>query len=160
VVFVAEYLSTVYRPDCEYVDGKVIERNVGEYGHSRLQISLASWLRAQEKALGIHALTEQQSQRYRVPDICVLRDDSPRSRIICEAPFVCIEILSRDDRMAQVQERVDDYLMMGVSFVWVVDPQSKHCYIYSGDQLEHNREGLLYTRNPEIRITVDEVLGQ
>ncbi len=27
----SEYLHTVYEPDCEFVDGEVIERNAGEY---------------------------------------------------------------------------------------------------------------------------------
>lgn len=31
---VEEYLSTAYRPDCDYVDGEVLERNVGETPHS------------------------------------------------------------------------------------------------------------------------------
>ena len=32
-----EYLATSYRPDREYVDGAVVERNLGEHDHSRLQ---------------------------------------------------------------------------------------------------------------------------
>jgi hypothetical protein len=32
-VTVAEYLRTVYEPDCDYVDGRVEERNVGEFDH-------------------------------------------------------------------------------------------------------------------------------
>ena len=31
---VAEYLRTSYRPDCDFVDGSVEERNVGEFEHS------------------------------------------------------------------------------------------------------------------------------
>jgi len=30
-VSVREYLTTSYRPDCDYVDGRIEERNVGEY---------------------------------------------------------------------------------------------------------------------------------
>jgi hypothetical protein len=30
VVSVEEYLQTAYDPDCDYVDGEVIDRNVGE----------------------------------------------------------------------------------------------------------------------------------
>jgi len=29
-ISVEEYLSTVYDPDCEYVDGEVLQRNMGE----------------------------------------------------------------------------------------------------------------------------------
>jgi len=34
-----EYLSTSYEPDCEYEDGVLIERNVGERDHSWLQLA-------------------------------------------------------------------------------------------------------------------------
>ncbi len=30
LVSVDEYLRTSYRPDCDYVDGILVERNVGE----------------------------------------------------------------------------------------------------------------------------------
>ena len=34
---VSEYLNTSYSPDCDYVDGEVQERNLGELDHSDLQ---------------------------------------------------------------------------------------------------------------------------
>src|SRR5437870_4871510 len=37
LVPVEEYLSTGYSPDVDYVDGRLVERNVGEYYHSLLQ---------------------------------------------------------------------------------------------------------------------------
>jgi len=37
LVSVSEYLETSYRPDVDYVDGELLERNVGELDHSRLQ---------------------------------------------------------------------------------------------------------------------------
>jgi len=36
-VSVEEYLNTSYRPDCDYLEGELLERNVGEWDHSRLQ---------------------------------------------------------------------------------------------------------------------------
>ena len=44
-------------------------------------------------------------------------------------PFVCIEILSKDDRMSEMKERIDDYLAMGVNYVWVIDPSSRQTYV-------------------------------
>ena len=32
-----EYLHTSYHPDCDWVDGEVMERNVGEGSHSNIQ---------------------------------------------------------------------------------------------------------------------------
>ncbi len=37
-MLVEKYLRTIYRPDCDYIDGEVLERNVGEIDHSRLQM--------------------------------------------------------------------------------------------------------------------------
>jgi hypothetical protein len=37
LVSVNEYLSSSYDPDCDYVDGEGLERNLGEYDHAKLQ---------------------------------------------------------------------------------------------------------------------------
>ena len=37
LVSVEQYLSSVYEPDCDYVDGELEDRNVGEKDHSKLQ---------------------------------------------------------------------------------------------------------------------------
>ena len=41
LISVAEYLNTSYRPDCDYVNGEVRERNLGEMEHARLQTGIA-----------------------------------------------------------------------------------------------------------------------
>ena len=38
-----EYLNSVYEPDCEYEDGVLIERNVGEEKHGWLQAALTAY---------------------------------------------------------------------------------------------------------------------
>ena len=43
-ISIAEYLATVYRPDCEYIDGELLEKNMGKWGalpHSGPALSLA-----------------------------------------------------------------------------------------------------------------------
>src|SRR6266513_5057572 len=81
LVSVEEYLNTSYSPDCEYVEGKILERNLGEFDHSRLQTLLTGYLLNREKEWGILAVTEQRVQvkrdRFRVPDICVLAGGLP-----------------------------------------------------------------------------------
>ena len=51
VVSVEEYLSTDYSPDREYLDGAVVERNLGERSHSRLQALVCSYIMAREKGM-------------------------------------------------------------------------------------------------------------
>ena len=44
-----EYLDTTYRPDCDYVDGEVLERNVGELDHSDVQSEFVHFFRSRRK---------------------------------------------------------------------------------------------------------------
>jgi len=44
LVAVSEYLATSYRPDRDYVDGELHERNLGEWPHSRAQATLCAFL--------------------------------------------------------------------------------------------------------------------
>lgn len=37
LISLVEYLRTSYRPDCDYLDGEVVERNFGEFDHSSAQ---------------------------------------------------------------------------------------------------------------------------
>jgi hypothetical protein len=43
MVTVQEYLATSFRPDRDYVDGQIQERNLGEQPHSLTQTNLASF---------------------------------------------------------------------------------------------------------------------
>src|SRR5204862_5594649 len=71
---VEEYLNTSYDPDVEYVDGVLVERNVGDYLHSLVQGNLI--LAFSIKYPHVKALPELRSKtqetRYRLPDVCVL----------------------------------------------------------------------------------------
>jgi Uma2 family endonuclease len=148
---VNEYLSTSYRPDCEYIDGVILERNVGEYDHGRLQTAIVSYLYTRRKELGITAVTEQRVQvsptRFRVPDVCVTIG-TPTEQIFTKPPFICIEILSPDDRLSAMQERVTDYLTMGVPYVWVLDPKTRNAYRWTSNGMHQIQE--LRTENPAI----------
>jgi hypothetical protein len=44
-----EYLASVYEPDCEYVDGELIDRNTGESEHAGLQMIIAAILYNQRR---------------------------------------------------------------------------------------------------------------
>jgi hypothetical protein len=83
---VSEYLTTAYSPDCDFVDGEVQERNVGEYDHGNLQGAIYAALRDMRREWHIRVILELRvqinSSRYRVPDVCVMSADAPREQII------------------------------------------------------------------------------
>jgi Uma2 family endonuclease len=125
---VSEYLATTYRPDREYVDGELRERNVGKWEHARIQALLAAWFVNHEPDWRAVVSTEQRTKvapdRIRIPDLVVLRL-TPQPDILVDPPLLVIEILSPDDTYSELQERCDDYLRMGVQTIWLIDPTTR-----------------------------------
>jgi Uma2 family endonuclease len=161
LISVQEYLSTAYSPDCDYVDGEVQERNLGEWDHSSAQTLLAAYFVARRKQWGIKVVTEQRVQvsptRYRIPDVCVVLG-GPDGQILRKPPFLCIEVLSPDDRMSRMRDRVEDYLTMGVPHVWVLDPGAKAAYqITSAEGWREVKDGVLRTQSPTFEVPLGEI---
>jgi len=158
---VEEYLRTTYRPDREYLEGALVERNVGERDHSQLQTALASYLFHRRKQWRIVVLTEQRVQvrreRFRIPDISVLNASDPNEPVVHTPPIVCIEILSREDSMLDMQERIDDYFSFGVPCVWIVNPRSRKAYICKPGQMVEANDGVLHAPGTEIAVPLSEV---
>lgn len=159
LVSVEEYLRTVYDPDCDYVDGVVLERNVGEKSHAKVQKRLMWYLEQHYKALFvIHETRVQISPtRYRVPDLCVIAGPEPQEEIFTQPPFLCVEILSPEDRMSRMNIRIDDYLAFGVPYVWIIDPQTRKAWIYTSAGMTEVRDGVLRTHEPEIAVPLQEL---
>ena len=154
------YLTTVYRPDCDYVDGEVLERNLGERDHSYIQGALVSYFFVRRKSWALEVFPEQRLQvrpnRFRIPDLCVVLGGT-KEKIFTAPPFLCVEILSPDDRMPRVWERLRDYFEMGVPNVWVIDPENcvAHIATPSGDL--HRAAESLRTTDPVLDVPLSEI---
>ena len=113
------YLKTSFCPDCEWVDGYKVERNVGELPHSRLQSFLVGFLAPLAQVLEAEVLCEQRVQvsptRYRIPDVCLLPFGSGDERIVRTPPMLCIEIVSREDRIVDLHEKLEENRTIGVA---------------------------------------------
>jgi len=158
---VSEYLKTTYRPDCDYIDGEVRERNMGEQPHARLQGYLTALFFNKRVEWNIRPLPEQRLQvtptRFRIPDVMVIRRDDPDDRIITFAPLLCIEVLSSDDRLGDVQERVDDYVRLGVRDIWVIDPWKRLAYEASSDGFRRATGDRLRVQGTPIEVGLAEL---
>ncbi len=159
---VSEYLSTSYRPDVDYIDGEIKERNVGEGPHSNAQGRSYAFLFNRRAQFGIRVLPEQRVQvsptRFRIPDICVQLVTDPFEPIVRQPPFLCIEILSKDDRASDINERIADYFGMGVRYVWVIDPLTRKAFVYTPGHMDEVTDGFLRTHDPDITVPLDEIL--
>ena len=125
-----EYLRQCYEPDAEYVDGCLVERNVGEWYHSLLQSLIVEVLSQRRRERRFRVFTEQRmlvssEPRYRIPDICVVPVDHPYERVLTTPPYLAIEVVSPDDRTTEILAKVGEYLAMGIPYVWIVDPYDR-----------------------------------
>ncbi|MEO7145169.1 MAG: Uma2 family endonuclease [Bryobacteraceae bacterium] len=155
LISVAEYLAASYSDgDREYIEGRVVERNLGEKGHSRVQKQLIVFFAAREKTVGTFCFPEQRVQvkrdRFRVPDVCVYIGQEPDEEVFTTPPFLVVEILSPRDTASSLQNKVEEYLSFGVPFVWVIDPASRRGYIHTADGSRPAKDGVLRTAGPEI----------
>ena len=160
-ISVDEYLRTTYRPDRDYVDGELLERNLGEYDHSRPQGLICAFFINREKEWRIRVVPEQRVQvnqhRFRIPDVCVVLASTPIEAIFHHPPFICIEILSKDDTFKSLTERLDDYIAMGVPNIWVIEPHTRRGYIYNSDGFLEAKDGVLRAANSEIAVPLSEI---
>lgn len=69
----------------------------------------------------------------------------PSGKYIQEAPIVVVEVISPEDRLHRMLERIDDYLAFGVSAVWVLDPESKRGFVYTNEGSRGAKDGVLRT---------------
>jgi Uma2 family endonuclease len=158
-----QYLVSTFEPDCDYVDGEIEERNVGERTHARLQARITAYLLARYEAQGVEVFTEIRIRvspsRFRIPDICATVGD-PREEVLTRPPFLCVEILSPEDRMSRLEMRIQDYLQMGVPNVWVLDPLTHQAYIATpADGLREIKTGVLRTESPTLEMPLAGLWG-
>jgi Uma2 family endonuclease len=161
LVSVEEYLSTGYEPDCEYDDGVIVERNLGEFDHSFLQTILATLFTVRLEAWEVFALTEQRVQikprRFLVPAVCVLRVGDPTEDILTHPPLIAIEILSSEDTLPRAARKAAEYIEFGVEHVWVIDPRARVAYRGAAAKLEPVPEGELTVEGTPILVRIAEL---
>lgn len=144
LVRVSEYLDHMYHPDCDYLEGILEERHVGELSHSVAQTALALICDIVCPASGPASESESRSNlSYRVPDVTIVRGGKPAGRIIVTPPEVVVEVLSPEDRIANLQESIDDYLAFGISCVWVINPEMRRAWVHTSDGSRQAKDGVL-----------------
>lgn len=158
LVSLEQYLSTAYDPDVEYLDGILVERNVGDWLHSLIQSNIIFALRKKYPSLKV--VPELRSQttatRFRLPGITVLLTP-PQGRYLIEAAYIAIEILSEDDRMTQVMEKLTEYEAKGVRHIWVIDPRLKRISVFTQGALVLRPGDSVRADQPEVELTREEI---
>jgi Uma2 family endonuclease len=138
-VSLEEYLHTEYEPDCEYVDGVLEDRNVGQLDHGETQAAVAAFFVRLKSRMRIRVVTELRMQvsatRVRIPDVAIVQMED-REQVQQKPPLLCIEVLSPDDRPGRLAKVISDYLKFGVPVIWIIDPYNREAFVVT----QENRE--------------------
>ncbi len=165
LISLEEYLHTTYRPDCDFVEGHVLERNVGKPGHGCAQALICAWfVRHNDLMPGLAPFSETRLQvtpnRVRIPDVAICGLPEQKQETFTEPPYLCIEITSPEDTRARLQERLDEYLALGVPNVWVIDPWKHRGWRVSADGWATASDGIMRTADGKIAMPLADVLLQ
>jgi Uma2 family endonuclease len=135
-----QYLRTFsWEPDAEYVEGEIRTRSMPTYSHADWQQAITAWFVQHGKEWNIRCVRELRVRvairRYRIPDVTVLDRANPREEVVTVAPLAVFEVLSPEDRMQEMYEKLDAYAAMGIPQIWIVDPKTGAFKQYADDCL-------------------------
>ena len=162
LISVDEYLRTSFDPDCDFVDGEVLERNVGKRRHGYAQLRIGAWFVQRQQALNLAAITELRMRawpnRIRIPDVVVSEMPLPEEEIFTSPPYLCVEVMSPDDTISAMQDRLDDYLNFGVPNIWVVDPWKHRGWRVTAEGWAAAPDAIMRTADGRVAMPLADVL--
>src|SRR5258708_1967095 len=117
-VSLEEYLRSSWSPDCEFVDGRTEERNVGTVSHS-LTVGALLWTisdrQPQWRVQPVRSVRMRVSPtRVRVPDVCVIQRGGPHEQVLTHPPLAVFEVLAEEDRFCATMEKLREYVRFGI----------------------------------------------
>jgi len=154
-----EYLSLRYEGvGPEYRDGEVIERSMPVYKHGRTQQRIGTFFEVRSEEYGVYPSTEERMflrpGRWVVADVAVYHPDDQHEDYPTQPPFIVVEILSPDDRMGDVIEKLEEYRLWGVPYVWLADPHRRKLYVMES---EFRQVPVWEVQQPSLRLTPHDV---
>ena len=161
LVSVEEYLSTSYDPDMEFVDGALVERNMGDWLHSLVQSNFLFALRRKYPHLQVvvELRSKTASTRYRIPDVTVLLAP-PQTDYLLDAAFLVVEVLSKRDVMTVVFAKLKEYHAKGVPNIWLIDPRAQLMWAYRPPALIEIEGEAIATADGSVELTRGEIFAQ
>lgn len=159
-VSVEEYLRGDYVPSCEYVDGVLVPRPMPNWQHALLQIWIGALIMKLYPAYlaGSELHNRLRDREFRIPDIAVdSRSNVELTRYAEKPPYLCVEILSPEDRIGATFAKLERYHDWGVPYCWVVDPEKRRVWTYSKDG--EPQEAIESITAGEIRLPLSEIFS-
>ena len=149
-----------FLPDGNYeiIDGKKVNMSPTGFIHGEFELNIARVLKDHLGNKGYVSVGEigivisKRPFRLRAADVVYIsKETSPNKPdgILEIAPDLIIEILSKDDTIQDMNDKIKDYLSIGVKKIIVVDPSTKFISIY----YQKKKEVDCYSFDEEFELT-------
>ena len=130
-----DYLRMSFEHEAEFVHGDIVERSMPDYIHGRIQSLIAFLFHLAAKGRPLYPCSEVRlkisENVYRIPDISVFSGSPPIERVPENPPLIIVEIVSIDDRYADLMQKLEEYRTWGVHYIWVINPMTKSFASYT-----------------------------
>jgi Uma2 family endonuclease len=159
-VSVEEYLNTCYDPDVEFVDGVLMQRDVGDWSHSLIQSNVLFALRQNYPHLKVvpELRSSVTSTRYRLPDVCVLLA-APKTKYLLDSALLVVEVLSEGDVMSAVIEKLKEFANKGVENIWLIDPRLQLLFTYRSFTLVGIKGETISTVDGSVKLSRSDIFA-
>ena len=133
-----QYLSMHFEREPELVHGELAERPLPTFPHGDIQLALGARLRALRSAhpvfTGVEVRVGIAPDLIRIPDVAMWLGTKPEP-LPSNPPLVVAEVLSPDDRIYEVLQKLAEYEQWGVQHIWLIEPELKKCHVYTSGSL-------------------------
>lgn len=138
-------LSSASSQRLELVDGEVVAAVTPGLRHGELAVYLSGLLLPHARRLGGTVAVEvgcwlsRDPDKVRVADVVYLApervpDPERRHKFLEGASDLVVEIVSPEDRVAEIQVKIGEYLAHGCRLLWLVEPESRTITIHRPDR--------------------------
>jgi Uma2 family endonuclease len=131
----------------ELVDGHLVERNMSRLSNlvaGEVYYLVKGFVRNLDlgwvwTASQGYVCFPDSPRKVRFPDVSFVRKDrlpdavTPDGGYVYIPPDLVVEVVSPNDTAYEVENKVVEYLGVGVPLIWVIFPESRTAYLYRGD---------------------------
>lgn len=167
-------LDRTNRP-CELIDGVLVEKVMG-YSESTLALWIGHLLQTfldqhdLGNLAGMDGTLRLMPKLVRIPDVSFVRweklpsHELPAEPIPDLVPDLAVEVLSKGNTRGEMSRKLREYLLVGVSLIWFVDPRTRTIAVHTAPD-EHvvlTEEDVLDGGNvlPGLRIPVKQLFAK
>jgi Uma2 family endonuclease len=168
----SDIVLPITEPETEWVRGRALQKVSPTRSHSLLQMTLGSELRAWAGTRGevgsewrFRIAPPGEPARPLVPDLSYVRVDRLRGltgddlEVPRLSPDVAVEILSPDDRRADVNDKIATYLAAGSLLVMIVDPKTHAVELHDAQSTVtlHPGDSIAHSQLPGFELSVSKL---